>query len=225
MYCEDPPEPYPPYPEYPPYIDPIPYPEPFPEPYPEYPEYEDEVKTVAPKNRFSDVDISSDVGEAANVLAGKGVIGGYADGEFKADKLVNRAEAAKFILLARFGQVPEGWNGGRFWDVLDGEWYVKYVIYAADKGIIRGHPDGSFRPADSVNTAELLKMLTVAFGYPQDMQHGYADVPADAWFDTYAGLAERFELFPGRGTYLDPSSPLTRGEVALAIHRLMGQEL
>ena len=80
----------------------------------------------------------------------RAVIGGYPDGEFKGDNEVNRAEAAKFLLLARFGTVDELTNNGRFPDVLDGEWYVKFVIFAADEGIISGHPDGLFLPANTL---------------------------------------------------------------------------
>lgn len=187
-------------------------------------EYEEEVQ-VAPSPQevpqFSDVHPLTLEGQAANYLAGKGVIGGFPDGEFKGYRPVNRAEAAKFLLLARFDEVPDRTNDGRFWDVLEGEWYVKYVIYAAEQDIISGHPDGSFRPADAVNTAEFLKMLSLAFDLPLNLPHSYQDVSDDAWYAKYVGVAEQYHLMPGRRDYFQPQQELTRGEVAIAIYQLL----
>ncbi len=184
-------------------------------------EYEDEVRT-APLNRFSDIDSSTLEGQAANALANSNVIGGFADGTFGGGKSVNRAEAAKFILMARFGSVPEARNDNLFLDVLEGEWYVKYVVYAANLGVISGYSDRMFRPANTVNTAEFLKMITNAFGLQQDISYNYSDVPEGAWFAKFAGVAQTYDLFPGRPTgQLQPERLLTRGEVAIAIYKLM----
>lgn len=142
-------------------------------------------------------------------------------GEFKADQEVNRAEAAKFLLYARYDTVDELQNNGRFPDVLDGEWYVKFVVYAANLGVISGHPDGFFRPGDTVNTAEFLKMLTLTFALEENLSYSYTDVEASDWFAKYAGTAEEYHLFPERGAYLYPSQNLTRGEVAVAIYQYL----
>jgi len=188
----------------------------------QYSDYEDEVRTAPIESRFRDIDSSTLEGVAANALANEGVIGGFPDGTFRGGQPVNRAEAAKFLLLARFGHVGDERNDGLFFDVLEGEWYVKYVIAAAEFGIISGYADGTFRPANTVNTAEFLKMLSEAFGLPQDLAHNYADVPRGAWFAQYAGAAQLFDLFPGRPTgQLQPERLLTRGEVAIAIYKLM----
>lgn len=138
--------------------------------------YEEEVVTAFKENPFPDTDVESLEGRAAADLYRRAVIGGFPDGEFKGDRPVNRAEAAKFLLLAAGIDVRELQNNGRFWDVLEGEWYVPFVITAAEEGIINGHPDGSFRPGDTVNTAEFLKMLSIAFGLAEDLPHSYTDV-------------------------------------------------
>ncbi|MBT4119542.1 MAG: hypothetical protein HOG89_03105 [Candidatus Peribacter sp.] len=191
--------------------------------FPEDPvEYEDEVKTAPVENRFSDAQTGTLEGTAANDLAQRGVIGGFPDGTFRGEKPVNRAEAAKFLLMARFGFVGEARNNNLFLDVLEGEWYVKYVVNAAELDIISGYSDRTFRPANTVNTAEFLKMLSKTFGLPQDLPHNYSDVPEGAWFSTFAGAAQQYGLFPGRPEgRLQPDKLLTRGEVAIAIYKLM----
>lgn len=189
-------------------------------------EYEDDIITnsssSAEPSRFSDIDNVSLEGKAANYLAKKGVIGGYADGTFKGSKTVNRAEAAKFLLLAKFGTVRNAQNSGRFWDVKEGEWYVKYVVVAEEKGIIAGYEDGSFRPEREVNTAEFLKMLTLTFGLQQNLPYSFTDVPQEVWYGRYVGIVPRYNLLPTRNPQrLDAASAMTRGEVAIAIYQIL----
>ena len=93
---------------------------------------------------------------------------------------------------------------------------------AAEKGIINGHPDGSFKPADTVNTAEFLKMITLNFDLETYLPHSYSDAPDDAWFAMYAGIAQKYNLFPDRNTAkLEPTRTLTRKEVAIAIYQYL----
>lgn len=183
--------------------------------------YEDEVITTYNQNPFPDTDLSTLEGTAAAELYRRAVIGGYPDGEFKGSKEVNRAEAAKFLLYARYGTVEELTNNGRFPDVLDGQWYVKFVVKAADLGVISGYPDKTFGPDLTVNTAEFLKMLTLSFNLEVNQSYSYTDVAASDWFAKYAGTAETYDLFPERTTMLYPSQNLTRGEVAVAIYQFL----
>jgi len=185
--------------------------------------FEDDVLTapVVSVNPFSDTDLSTLAGKAAADLYRRGIIGGYADGEFKGSRPVNRAEAAKFLLLAQFGEVADAMGNDRFPDVLDGQWYTKFVLTAAEKGIIDGYPDGLFRPANAVNTAEFLKMFAGTFDLTLNVPFIYTDVPADSWYAPYAGLAEFFHLFPGRTSQLLPRNGLTREDVAVAIYQYL----
>jgi|GEM_PF-3809062 hypothetical protein len=184
---------------------------------------EDEVLTdfTMYKSPFSDVSFDNLAGKAAGELYRRTVLGGYADGTFKASKTVNRAEAAKFLLLAKGGEVAEVKNEKQFPDVLDGQWYTKYVVTAANEGIINGYPDGTFRPGNTVNTAEFLKMLANTFGLEENGNYEYDDVKSSDWFAQYAGIAAYFKLFPDRTTQLKPGEPLTRGDVAVAIYQYL----
>lgn len=186
--------------------------------------YEDEVlvNTVIYENPFPDTDMDSVEGRAAAELYRRAVIGGFPDGEFKGSRSVNRAEAAKFLLLARHGNIPEISNNSRFPDVMDSQWYTRYVVAASVLGVIDGHPDGLFRPGNTVNTAEFLKMLTLNFELDTNLSHSYRDVYGSAWYSKYAGIAERYELFPDRHAYyLDADRELTRDEVAVAIYQYL----
>lgn len=182
-----------------------------------------EVQTV---QFFSDLDQDSVVGQAAANLRQAGVINGYDDGTFQPDKPVNRAELAKFLLLGRGRDVDIKHNNGRFPDVKEGEWYVKYIIDAADLGIISGYPSGNFKPAQTVNTAEFLKMLSKTFTLVEDLPQDFADVTPDDWFAPYVGNVPEWNLFPDRDpAFLEPAREMTRGEVAIALYRVMRPKL
>ena len=173
-------------------------------------------------NHFRDTTVSDDVGRAANILKEREIIGGYPDGTFGAEKFVNRAEAAKFLMTAVLtGELPDLSSETSFSDVASNQWFTNYVALAARFGVINGNPDNTFRPANTINTAEFLKMLTIAFNLESGQAFPYADVPADAWFSPYAGTAYAYRLFADRGEQLEPGRLLTRGEVALAIASIL----
>ncbi len=185
--------------------------------------YEDEVFTAFDiyENPFPDTSLTTLEGKAAAELYRRGIIGGFPDGEFKGTREVNRAELAKFLLLARYGYVDDIANSGQFYDVLEGEWYVKFVVTAAKKGIINGYADGSFKPGATVNIAEFLKMLTLTFSLETNLAYSYTDVATNSWYAQYAGAAKKYNLFPNKGTTLDPASPMTRNQVAVAIYQFL----
>ena len=188
-------------------------------------EFEDSVRTqsVEDQKKFSDVDPETEEGVAAAALAEQGVIGGFKNGSdkplFKSGQSVNRAETAKFLLKARYGDVPDQMNNS-FKDLKKGEWYVKYVSAAANMGIFNGYKDGTVKPEQAVKTGEFLKMITKTFGLPEGLPYSYEDVLQDSWVAAFAGIAQQYDLFPGRDTKLLPDQDLTRGEVAVAIYKL-----
>ncbi len=175
---------------------------------------------------FPDTLSNSLEGTSAAYLRSKNIIGGFPDGEFKGSRPVNRAELAKFLLLAKGIQVDDLKNNKQFSDVLDGEWYVKYVMKAAEMDIINGYPSGNFKPAQTVNTAEFLKMIAHTFELytGSDTGYRYKDVQKDDWFHKYAPIAQGYKLFPSQAPnyeYLNPEKELTRNEIAIALTKLL----
>lgn len=174
-------------------------------------------------NPFSDIDPEKINGKAAIELYRRGVIGGFSNGTFGGDKLVNRAEASKFLLLGKYGTVADDASGTlSFKDVAEGAWYLKYINTASTLGIINGYKDNTFRPGNNVNAAEFLKMLTLTFAIKQDFPNIYLDVKEDDWFAPFAGIATKYNLFPDRTEgNLRPGDFLTRDEVAIAIYQYL----
>lgn len=181
------------------------------------------VNVDAYNNPFPDTDSNGREGKAAAELYRRGVIGGFADGEFKGDRPVNRAEAAKFLLLA-CGKDTEADYSGKFRDLMKGQWYVPYVEAAARLGIINGYADGNFRPANTVNRAEFSKMITKACMLPEDLDHSlFTDVKSEDWFAMFAGAVQKYSLYPDSvvDNLFKPANLMTRSEVAIAIYQYL----
>ena len=186
----------------------------------------DPVQTSFGTNPFPDTDISVPEGVASAELQRRGVIGGYPDGTFGGYNYVNRAEAAKFLMLAKYGNSGvSSSTASRFPDTPSGQWYIPYVNKTAELGIINGYPDGTFKPGNTINTAEFLKMITLTFGLETNLSYTYRDVKTSDWFSVYAGAVLKYNLFPHRSSdWLYPEREMSRYEVAVAIYNVMKEK-
>lgn len=109
-------------------------------------------------------------------------------------------------------------------------WAVLYVNRLADRGVIHGYPDGSFKPSLYVTRAEFAAMATRALG----MQDGaysasFADVAPDAWYTGSVEAAAGLSLMQARkNRNFMPDAPITRGEIIYFLGKalcLSGKEL
>ena len=93
-----------------------------------------------------------------------GLTSGYPDGTYRPQNQVTRAEMAVFLLRAKHGAgySPPAASGGAFSDV-GGHWAEGWIEQLADEGITGGYPDGTYRPNNPVNRAEMAVFLTKAF--------------------------------------------------------------
>ncbi len=173
---------------------------------------------------FSDVASNHPNFNAITYLYENGIVEGYADNTFRPDQLVNRAEALKILLLGSDVLVPEIQPQEIFPDVIHGTWYAKYAMKAKNLAIVKGDDGtGMFRPGDTVNLAEALKMLlkTNNIESPASASNPYWDVSKDAWFGPYfeyGRLAGLLDQSSNENVY--PATPVTRGLLAELMYRL-----
>ena len=85
------------------------------------------------------------------------VVNGYGNGTFRPDQYITRAEIAK-ILDAAFGFETTG-ESKDFPDVAKTSWAYKYVMACADNGIVKGYPDGTFKPSDKATREQAITMI------------------------------------------------------------------
>ncbi len=184
--------------------------------------FENEVIT-APELNSPFHDTTPGLAETAAVyLYEKGILGGFPDGSFRGDRFVNRAEAAKFLILASGTNPVARDSKNPFRDVLTSEWYGKFVLRAAELKIINGYKDGNFKPGQSIQRDEFLAMLSRTFGVPTGLDHNYLDKSNNpsAWYWEYAGIANKYDLVPGE-SFLNPNQKMTREEFAIALYQYL----
>ena len=102
-------------------------------------------------NTFSDVAKSHWAANYIGYMQQFGIITGYADGSFRPDASVTRAEFA--AIASRFERLTEGTKS--FSDVTSSHWAAKYINFAATRGWVNGYADGTFKPNNSITRAEV----------------------------------------------------------------------
>jgi len=159
-------------------------------------------------------DVKNHPHEAAiDILRTRGIMKGYPDGTFKPDRPVNRAELLKILMLSVYGNQAGTVKDRRCFKDFTGteQWYWVTACMAKESGIVQGYPDGTFRGASIVITAEALKMAMKAWKMPLPV---YIMEPAH-WYDPYMDAAALLNVFANIPQ--SPSHNLTRGETAQMI--------
>ncbi len=177
---------------------------------------------------FPDVPESREEYEAVENLKTRGVIKGNPDGTFGPDAFVNRAEAITIVVraVANAQNLPPA--DSCFPDVAGEDWYVKPVCYARDLGWVAGYPNGTFQPVRTVSKVEFLKILLNAYGVDVSFVEEFKDPLApdatnsEEWYFPFISysLASSMTSADSFGN-LNPGVALTRGQVALLMHRYL----
>jgi len=106
-----------------------------------------------------------------------------------------------------------------FPDVKDEDWFRKYVCYAKFKDFIEGYPDGTFKPAKTINFVEAAKIIVETFKYTYENSGN----TGDNWYQPYVGMLGDLKVIPVTITSFDKE--ITRGEMAEIIYRLKDTSL
>lgn len=120
---------------------------------------------------FSDVK-NTKYKNSVDVLSELGVVSGYNDDTYKPDNIVTRAEMSKLVVtaLGRSATATSLSGTTQYNDVPSSHWASGYVNAATNIGIVKGYPDGSFKPNDTVSYAEASTMLLRALNYTKELE-------------------------------------------------------
>lgn len=139
------------------------------------------------ENNFSDVSADKWYNNAVSTLSNMGVIGGYADGTFRPNAPISRAEFAK--IAVSFTQNNGSTTYNYFTDVKTTDWFAPYVTAAKDAGLIEGYSDGSFKPESKITRAEACAIVNRTLGRKPSKAHmkisdriDWPDVQTTDWF-------------------------------------------
>ncbi|MFH1546509.1 MAG: S-layer homology domain-containing protein [Patescibacteria group bacterium] len=176
---------------------------------------------------FPDVPANHPNAAAIDFLTTEGVISGYPDGSFQPENSVNRAEALKILLLAS-GITMQTTPQNEFPDVPDEAWFAPFIASARAREIAGGYPDGFFRPEQTVNLVEALKMLFTANeisleNYETEVKL-FTDSEESAWYNAFLFYAKTFEIVESDSENLIfPAASLTRGQLVEIVYRFLAR--
>jgi hypothetical protein len=182
---------------------------------------------------FPDVPSSHPYHAAITDLADRGIIGGYADGNFGPGDPVTRQQFAKMVVLTGGYPVSEA-NVCFFTDVEKSDastlYPDNYIAVAAANGITTGKTPTTFDPYSNITRYQVVTMVvrmadnlqpgllvappvgyTTGAGWETDPTHG-----ANAARAAYNGILAGLDL-----SALDPRGNMNRGEVAQVLHNLL----
>ncbi|RCX16472.1 cadherin-like protein [Fontibacillus phaseoli] len=163
-----------------------------------------------------------------------GLVKGDISGTFRPDNDVSRAEWT--VMLDRLLKSSRAASSGFFTD--NGSipaWAKEAVDGAAERGLITGYADGTFRPGQSLTRAEIAVILGRVLKWPDDGKVGgnseagavlgglafEDDAEIPAWAKGYVRKAVKQGLLQGRGAgRFAPNEQVTRAEAAVLLVRL-----
>jgi len=173
---------------------------------------------------FSDVTSGTPNSQAILYLQDHGILQGYSDGSFKPTRAVNRAELLK-IIIEGSGISLDASEPTPFSDIDYGTWYAPYIKKAYAAGWINGYSDNTFRPGQTINKVEALKIIGKAQNWQLqtaqslNVQNVFSDVEKNSWYESYVAYAEQNNYLEDKGPTLSPTSLMTRGSISEIIYR------
>ena len=111
------------------------------------------------ESKFGDVQSDKWYANYINFAAQKGYITGYADGTFKPDNTITRAEMA--VIAGKYIGITPG-HHPEFSDVKFDFWAGEYIDAMSLKGLIKGYSDGTFKPNNTITRAEAVTIINRA---------------------------------------------------------------
>lgn len=163
---------------------------------------------------FADVELAHENYNAIYYLKNTGVIQGYSVEDakipdYKPGTNINRAEFLKIVMEGNEIELAADYESC-FPDVPGHEWFTGYVCKAKEEGWINGYPDGKFKPEQTINEVEAVKILAEVLDWEKPELNENAQ-----WYDYYLQPAEEKKIVPNE----DINAKMTRGDIAELVFR------
>lgn len=178
-------------------------------------------------NLFSDVKESSWFYDAVRFVSAKGLMQGTTDTAFNPNGKATRGMIV--TILWRMENQPKAKKGTTFTDVKNGKYYHDAVVWASEKGIVKGYSEERFAPEDNITREQLAMILhnyAESKGYKTSFSEdlsAYSDAgKIHSWAKDAMGWANAEGIISGLGgNLLDPRGNAQRCQVAAILQRFM----
>lgn len=146
--------------------------------------------SLQPVTRAPFPDVSVDHKDALYIDAAKraSIISGYGDGTYKPDRFISRAEAVKVVFQEVLGEQVAVFDGKvqPFKDIGESEWYVNYIRFGVEVGILKDNPAHTFLPHNAITREDITKLLVDTLRYREKLEN--VDRPAAPEFESETGV-------------------------------------
>ena len=125
-------------------------------------------KNVTITKTFPDVPANAWYATAVNTLASLGMVSGDANGNYRPNDPITRAEFC--VIALAFAYEPDN-AVCYFSDVSRSDWFYTYVAQAASYGWIGGYTNGNFGPNDRITRAQVTTIVNNMLGRAADRDY------------------------------------------------------
>lgn len=109
----------------------------------------------------------------------------------------------------------------KFNDVSENYWGKNSIKKLADKGIVKGYSDGTFKPYKDITRGEFISLVNKSFGFSKKSSVKFKDVLSDSWcYDAISvAVGEGYTKGYPDGTFR-PNAKMSRAEAATFLTRI-----
>ena len=109
----------------------------------------------------------------------------------------------------------------KFNDVSENYWGKNSIVKLADKGIVKGYSDGTFKPYKDITRGEFISLVNKSFGFSKKSSVKFKDVLPDSWcYDAISvAVGEGYTNGYPDGTFR-PNAKMSRAEAATFLTRI-----
>lgn len=171
-------------------------------------------------------DVSEQDKEAVEYLVKHGIIKGMDNGKFEGQLPITRAMVLETLM--RISKDKSISYDNKFADVKADEWYYNSVRWAAQRGIVKGYKDGTFKPNQVLSRAEFaavidrfVKEKNVNLNNVQEFKYeDKTDLP-DWAKENIISAAKKGVVNGKTSTKYEATSDYTRSELAHSLYRIL----
>ena len=190
------------------------------------------VVTVASAKTYTDVKATDNYADAIDALSSLKILDGFEDGEFKADRTFNRAQAAKIVAIvhnaATNGKIKDQTaisalysNAQNPFVDCNTSWALPYINYCRITGLADGMTATTYAPKRELTGVQWLKLMLTTLNF-DTAKEGYTGT---GWDVNVLNRANEVGLTAGLADDWKAIAPIKRGEAAQILYNALTKYL
>ena len=190
------------------------------------------VVTVASAKTYTDVKATDNYADAIDALSSLKILDGFEDGEFKADRTFNRAQAAKIVAIvhnaATNGKIKDQTaisalysNAQNPFVDCNTSWALPYINYCRITGLADGMTATTYAPKRELTGVQWLKLMLTTLNF-DTAKEGYTGT---GWDVNVLNRANEVGLTAGLADGWKAIAPIKRGEAAQVLYNALTKYL